>query len=302
MTIIFAFNELANTGVIDLGLVGSNPRVPVNTYSMSYRLFDLIEGGDNFVVADESHNLFKSFHLSKGLVKLDPIYLPISVYNVTSDAFLTGFKARFTQIKRWMYGNAFEFSFWYCRYVGCSRSQNWQISLLDKLPILWRLFVFSSLNLVQPLFFCVYGLSWAFYLKTPYFQTLSTILITFIMTTFMIINASVFTMHWLYIDQLKIEAIKSWPRWKKICVTLCDAVIGVGAATVFFVYFAGLAANAQLLHSGGLKWGTEGRAKQNHEEDMRSLRKLRSAETIGSARSAVHESQHRLSKADIKDS
>ena len=119
VSIIFAFNELANMSGVDLGLVGCKPRVPVNTYSMSWRLFDLIDGGDSFVVADESHNLFKSHHFSQGLGRLEPIPLPISVYNVTSDRFFEGFVARFVQIKRWMYGNAFEFSFWSARYVGC---------------------------------------------------------------------------------------------------------------------------------------------------------------------------------------
>ncbi|KAL7545886.1 hypothetical protein ACHAWF_009242 [Thalassiosira exigua] len=265
VTIIFAFNELANMSGLDLGLVGCKPRVPVNTYSMSWRLFDLIDGGDNFVVADESHNLFKSHHFTKGLARLEPIPLPISVYNVTSDKFSTGFKARFVQIKRWMYGNAYEWSFWAARYIGCSRSSGWDVPLLNKLPILWRLFIYSSFNLVQPLFFALYGLSWAFYLKTPYFQTLATIFVTFIMTLFMIINVSIFVMHWLLVNQLDIAGIKAWPMWKKVICTAFDAIIGVGAATMFFVFMAGLAASGQMLFSGGLSWGTEGRAKAASE-------------------------------------
>ena len=266
VSVIFAFNELANQSGLDLGLVGCKPRVPVNTYSMSWKLFDLIEGGDNFVVADESHNLFKGHHFSKGLVRLEPIPLPISVYNVTSDKFVEGFMARFVQIKRWMYANAYEFSFWSARYIGCSRSPGWSVPLLDKLPILWRLFIYSSFNLVQPLFFALYGLSWAFYLQTPYFQTLATVFVTAIMTTFMVINVSIFLMHWLLVKELEIKGIQAWPTWKKVCLTIWDAIIGVGAATMFFVLFAGLAASGQLLFSGGLKWGTEGRAQTKTED------------------------------------
>eukprot|EP00581_Thalassiosira_minuscula_P019094 CAMPEP_0183728016 /NCGR_PEP_ID=MMETSP0737-20130205/26992_1 /TAXON_ID=385413 /ORGANISM="Thalassiosira miniscula, Strain CCMP1093" /LENGTH=762 /DNA_ID=CAMNT_0025959825 /DNA_START=51 /DNA_END=2339 /DNA_ORIENTATION=- len=303
VSIIFAFNELANMSGIDLGLVGCKPRVPVNTYSMSWRLFDLIDGGDNFVVADESHNLFKSHHFSKGLARLEPIPLPISVYNVTSDKFFEGFKARFVQIKRWMYGNAYEFSFWTARYVGCSRSSGWDVPLLDKLPILWRLFIYSSFNLVQPLFFALYGLSWAFYLQTPYFQTLATVFVTCIMTTFMIINVSIFLMHWLLVKELGISGIQAWPAWKKAILTIWDAIIGVGAATIFFVFMAGLAASGQMLFSGGLKWGTEGRAQvansPDEEDDnalgenllpkpddevlKQSFQKLRSTRTVKSA-------------------
>ena len=266
VSVIFAFNELANMSGLDLGLVGCKPRVPVNTYSMSWKLFDLIDGGDNFVVADESHNLFKSHHFSKGLARLEPIPLPISVYNVTSDKFVEGFIARFVQIKRWMYGNAYEFSFWSARYIGCSRSPGWSVPLLDKLPILWRLFIFSSFNLVQPLFFALYGLSWAFYLQTPYFQTLATIFVTAIMTTFMIINVSIFSMHWLLVKELDIKGILAWPKWKKIIVTIFDAIIGVGAATMFYVLFSGLAADGQMMFGSGLKWGTEGRAQTKEVE------------------------------------
>ena len=268
VSVIFAFNELANMSGLDLGLVGCKPRVPVNTYSMSWKLFDLIDGGDNFVVADESHNLFKSHHFSKGLARLEPIPLPISVYNVTSDKFVEGFIARFVQIKRWMYGNAYEFSFWSARYIGCSRSPGWSVPLLDMLPILWRLFIFSSFNLVQPLFFALYGLSWAFYLQTPYFQTLATVFVTAIMTTFMIINVSIFIMHWLLVKELEIKGIQAWPTWKKIVLTIFDAIIGVGAATMFYVLFSGLAAGGQMMFGSGLKWGTEGRAQTKAAEEV----------------------------------
>eukprot|EP00591_Stephanopyxis_turris_P010396 CAMPEP_0195526532 /NCGR_PEP_ID=MMETSP0794_2-20130614/27666_1 /TAXON_ID=515487 /ORGANISM="Stephanopyxis turris, Strain CCMP 815" /LENGTH=159 /DNA_ID=CAMNT_0040657247 /DNA_START=70 /DNA_END=549 /DNA_ORIENTATION=+ len=87
------------------------------------------------------------------------------------------------------------------------------------------------------------------------------------MTLFMMINVSIFIMHWFLINELKIEAIQKWPTWKKICVTLFDAIIGAGTGTIFFVFVAGLVANSQLLFYEGLKWGTEGRTEDNLKQE-----------------------------------
>jgi len=326
-TIVFAFNELANAGgFVDLGLFGYNPRVPVNTYSMSWKLLNLIKGGDTFVVADESHNLFKAMHLTHGVAELEPIFLPISVYSVTSDKFVTGFINRFTQIKRWMYGNGWEFSFWNARYSAlCSKSLRWNgVRYLDILKILWRLFIFSSINLVQPLFFCIYGFLWAIMMGSPTYKILAQAFVTIIMTLFMVINVSLFVSHWKLVSILKIDRVTAWPTSKKVLWTIFDAIIGVGAATVFYVLIAGLAANWQLLTGAGLTWGTEGRAqnsdenknpdkklaelgevvlqvhqKADHKYDKRhSLKKSRSSLTIANARKQL--SARRLSQMSEK--
>ena len=81
----------------------------------------------------------------------------------------------------------------------------------------------------------------------------------------MIINVSIFLMHWLLVRELKITGIQAWPAWKKTILTIFDAIIGVGAATIFFVFMAGLAASGQMMFAKGLKWGTEGRAQTKND-------------------------------------
>jgi len=268
-SVIFGFNELSNSGgFIDLGLMGYHPRVPVNTYSLSWRLWSAIHGGDPAVVADESDNLFLAHYASSGRAQVEPIHLPISVYAPTSDEFLTGFLNRFRQIKRWMYGNASEYGIWAARYFDCrlygsSRPTGTELSVLDVAPVLWRLFMYSSVNLVQPIFFCFYGLSWLFYLRTPYFQSLATGSVTVIMTAFTAINVAMFIIHWRLVSELKVTALQDWPLWKKVVVTAVDAILGVGASTVFYVLLAGLAANLELALGGGLHWSTEGRTQHD---------------------------------------
>ena len=79
------------------------------------------------------------------------------------------------------------------------------------------------------------------------------------MTTFLVINMCMFVCHWQLVA-LTHCPVEKWSLPRKIFQTLFDAIIGVGAATIFYVFAAGCAANWKLLSGAGLSWGAEGRA------------------------------------------
>ena len=174
--VILAFSEMANAGgFVDWGVVGFNPRVPVNTYSMSWKLLSLMDGGDAFCVADEQHNLYKANWLTHGATKLVPIFLPLSVYSVTADGFLAGFRNRFTQITRWLYGNGYEYAYWSAKYSENMNGMNVETAA----AIQWRLFIMSSINLPQPVFFCLFGFLWAFFTGFDYWVSVRSFALCF---------------------------------------------------------------------------------------------------------------------------
>jgi hypothetical protein len=104
-TVLQTMMKMSDLGWIDFGIFSIEPKQPENTFHLSWRLLNLIDGGDNFVVPDEPHDLFKAMYLTEGHTRLEKIGVPVSVYNVSNDDQLKGMVAKYNQVVRWLFGN-----------------------------------------------------------------------------------------------------------------------------------------------------------------------------------------------------
>ncbi|HRE47838.1 MAG TPA: glycosyltransferase family 2 protein [Aggregatilineales bacterium] len=78
--------------------------LPISTYSLSLRLAHDVGYWDTDVIAEDWHMFIKCYFGRKGLLQIEPIYLPFSAYSVTGDGFIDSCRNRYNQTLRHAWG------------------------------------------------------------------------------------------------------------------------------------------------------------------------------------------------------